>query len=125
MKKLILMIALGAITGAALAQETDTEATKVALTTDAGVALSNEQLEAYEGSYELMPNFNLEFSIKNGKLISQATGQEKHELVAKGDHKFIPRTFAATITFIPNSQGEFDSLILEQGGQKITAPKVK
>lgn len=62
MKKLILMIALGAITGAALAQETDTEATKVAFTTNGGVTLS---------------------------------------------------------------QGEFDSLILEQGGQKITAPKVK
>lgn len=125
MKKLILMIALGAITGAALAQDSSKETSKTSLTASAGIVLSNEQLQAYEGSYELMPNFNLEFSIKNGKLISQATGQEKHELVAKGDHKFIPRTFSATITFIPNSQGEFDSLVLEQRGQKITAPKVK
>lgn len=125
MKTLILVIALGVITGAALAQEANIEAPKVALSSSAGVTLSNEELKAYEGSYELMSNFNLEFFIKNGKLISQATGQEKHELVAKGSHTFVPKTFPATITFVANDEGEFDTLILEQGGQKITAPKVE
>lgn len=124
MKKIILMTDLIAITGTALAQDSTEESSKVPLSARAGITLSQEQLESYEGLYELMPNFNLEFSVKKGKLMSQASGQEAHELIAKGDHTFVPTAFAATITFIANRDGEFKSLVLEQGGQRMTAPRL-
>lgn len=126
MKKILLMIALGVISGAALAQKPTSDVGKVAVQAqmNTGIAIEVETLEQYAGSYELMPNFNIIITVKKGKLVSQATGQEAYEMIAKGDHTFVPPSFPAKITFVPDADGEFSSLVLEQGGQEMRAPRV-
>jgi hypothetical protein len=88
------------------------------------VTLTPEQLQPYIGNYELQPGFVLNIFIKNGILMSQATNQDAFEMIAKGNHKFMPAAFPATLTFIADEDGAFTSVLLEQGGQEMVAQKV-
>jgi hypothetical protein len=99
--------------------------TIVAAKTKDAVKLTVEQLTPYLGAYELQPGFVLTFSIKNGVLMSQATGQDAFEMIAKGNHKFMPSAFPANITFVADEEGTFNSLLLEQGGQEMVAQKME
>ncbi|MFW6198961.1 MAG: serine hydrolase [Gemmatimonadota bacterium] len=88
-------------------------------------ALAAGETETYVGVYELRPGFELTISVRDGQLMSQATGQPGFRLRAQGDHVFIP-------TFDDNVRVEFsvdgnraESLVLYQAGQEIEARRVR
>lgn len=127
MKKVLTLIACVLVGFSMQAQEPSAGLHKdivVAKAKDA-VTLTPEQLEPYVGSYELQPGFVLNIFIKNGILMSQATNQEAFEMIAKGNHKFMPAAFPANLTFIADENGDFTSMLLEQGGQEMVAQKIE
>jgi CubicO group peptidase (beta-lactamase class C family) len=69
-------------------------------------------LDKYVGTYELEPGFSLVITHEGEKLMSQATGQRKFELVADSLTEFHPLAFRAQITFAADGS----SLTLRQGG---------
>ena len=75
--------------------------------------------------YEIQPGFVLNIFVKNGVLMSQATNQDAFEMIAKGNHKFMPVAFPANLTFIADENGNFTSMLLEQGGQEMEAKKIE
>ena len=97
----------------------------VAAKTKDAVKLTPEQLEPYVGGYEIQPGFVLIIFVKNGVLMSQATNQDAFEMIAKGNHKFMPAAFPANLTFIADENGNFTSMLLEQGGQEMEAKKIE
>ncbi len=87
------------------------------------IQLGEEILKRYTGVFELTPNFYITITLENGKLMSQATGQDKFEIFAESQTKFFLKVVDAQIEFIQNDNGNFDSFILYQGGQEIPGKK--
>jgi CubicO group peptidase (beta-lactamase class C family) len=77
-------------------------------------------LDKYVGTYELEPGFNLVVTHEGDKLMSQATGQPKFELVADSVTEFHPLAFRAQITFAADGS----SLTLRQGGFDHVAKRI-
>lgn len=82
-------------------------------------------LETYLGQYELMPNFILTFTKEGDKMITQATDQGKIEIFAESETKFYRKVMEAQIEFVKDEAGKVSKLILNQGGRKMEAKKVK
>jgi CubicO group peptidase (beta-lactamase class C family) len=81
--------------------------------------------DSYAGEYEMMPNFIVTITHEDGKLMAQATGQPKLELVPTSETEFQLRVGNAQVTFVKNEQGQVTELILNQNGRKMPAKKIK
>jgi CubicO group peptidase (beta-lactamase class C family) len=85
------------------------------------IALSNDILSQYVGTYELQPGFDLVITLEGDQLISQATGQGKVPIFAETETKFFPKVIDATIEFFKDDKGAVSHLILSQGGRETVA----
>ncbi len=89
------------------------------------IKVSEEILQKYVGTYELMPQFQIVVTLENGKLFGAATGQGKFELFAQKENYFFLKAIEAEVEFIFNVKGDVENLILYQGGKKTPAKKIK
>jgi CubicO group peptidase (beta-lactamase class C family) len=89
----------------------------------AAIAVDPKILADYAGTYQLFPKFDLVVTIEDGKLMTQATGQEKFPIYAESDTKFFLTVVAAEIEFVRDAGGKVTHLILHQGGRDMNAPK--
>jgi len=105
-------------------QETKGEKTDKEIPTMTEAEIDLKSLEKYIGTFEVQPGFDLVFTIEDGKFMSQATGQDKFQLFSESATKFFLKVVDAQLEFIENEHGNFDSLILYQGGQEIKAIRV-
>ena len=80
-------------------------------------------LAGYAGTYELMKNFDLVVTVEDGKLMTQATGQEKVHVYAETDTRFFLTVVPAEIEFVKDDQGKVSSLVLHQNGHDMKAPR--
>jgi CubicO group peptidase (beta-lactamase class C family) len=79
----------------------------------------------YAGDYQLAPNFVITISREGNKLMGQATGQPKFELVPRSNTRFHIAVVNAEIEFTLDAEGKATGLTLTQGGQKMEAKRVK
>jgi CubicO group peptidase (beta-lactamase class C family) len=89
------------------------------------VTVDTKVLDTYVGEYELGPNFILSVFREGDKLMTQATGQPKFEVVAESETTFAPRAFPAKLTFIKDADGKVTGVRLNQGGREINGKKIK
>jgi CubicO group peptidase (beta-lactamase class C family) len=89
------------------------------------VKLSQTIMESYAGAYELKPQFIITITCEQGKLFAQATGQGKNALYADAEDKFSLKAVDAQIEFVKDDSGKVIKLILNQGGYKMDANKIK
>jgi hypothetical protein len=89
------------------------------------VSADTKLYDNYAGDYELAPNFILTITSENGKLMGQATGQDKAELYPSSATEFFLKVVDAQITFERNEQGQVTQLILHQNGRNMTAKKIR
>ena len=82
-------------------------------------------IEQFVGDYALAPGLVLSVTVEGGKLMGQATGQDKIELEKQSDLEFVVSSVSARITFVKDDKGAVTGLVLEQGGQRIEAKKTK
>jgi CubicO group peptidase (beta-lactamase class C family) len=77
-----------------------------------------ESFDDFVGRYALdaAPNFILTFSREGDTLFTQATGQERLEIVPTSDSTFSLIVVDASVTFHRNADGEVDALTLHQNG---------
>ena len=85
------------------------------------ISLSPEQMKPFVGVYEVQPGFSLTFTLEDGHLMTQATGQEKFEVFPSAENTFFLKVVDARIEFQRNSEGVVDALMLYQGGAEIKA----
>ena len=81
--------------------------------------------DAYVGEYELRPGFVLRVFREGDKLMTQATGQEKFEIVPESETTFAPRAFPAKLTFVKDAEGRVTGVRLSQGGRETNGKKIK
>lgn len=87
--------------------------------------LEPRQLEGLTGEYSLSPAFSITVTHEGGKLIAQATGQEKCEIFAESENRFFYKVVDAQITFERGDDGKATRLTLHQNGQNLPGSKVK
>jgi len=87
------------------------------------IAMSEPLLKPFVGVYEIQPGFDITITLEGGHLMSQATGQQKFELFAENESRFFLKVVDAQIEFKFNEKGDYDSLILFQGGRQIPGKK--
>jgi serine-type D-Ala-D-Ala carboxypeptidase/endopeptidase len=83
-----------------------------------GLAMDLETMKQYTGRYELAPTFAIEVFVEGARLMSQATGQPKFEIVREGPDVYFPYVVQARLRFSRGAAGQVDGLVLEQGGRE-------
>lgn len=90
------------------------------------IQLSAEVLQKYAGTYQLMPNMELEIIVEDDRIFGQPTNQSRAELFAESEDNFFLKVIPATVTFEIDPATKMPiSLTLDQGGRKTTAKKIK
>ena len=87
------------------------------------IKLSEEQLDAFVGKYEMNADFIFEILREGDQLYIHPTGQSKSELFASSESKFYSKIVDAQITFQRDASGKVVGLTLHQGGDH-EAPKI-
>ena len=88
------------------------------------VPVAAETLARYVGVYALAPNFNMNITLVDGQLISQATGQGKVPLFAESETMFYPTVVNAEIEFPKGEKGPASQLILHQNGRDMVGKRL-
>lgn len=100
------------------------KSTNMSLKEDTSAKSDNEIYSAYEGKYQLAPNFIITVTQKGDNLYAQATGQGAAQIYPKTEDKFFSKVVDAQIEFNRNKAGEVESLTLFQSGQEMPAKKI-
>lgn len=87
------------------------------------IAVPVEKLREYEGVYELSPTFAITMKITDGKLMTQATGQEAFELFAEKPDKFFLKVVDAQVSFTRDAAGKVTGIVLHQNGRDAPAKR--
>ena len=77
------------------------------------VAPSEKTLAEFPGEYEVVPQFRILITLKNGLLFYQASGQDSFELAPESGTRFYVKETNVQIEFIWNEQQEVVKLILK------------
>ncbi len=88
------------------------------------VAVGEQALEEYVGSYQFAPNVFFTITRRGDKLFAQLTGQSRLRVFASAENEFYYRAVNAQLTFNRGADGKIESLTLHQNGEQI-AKKVK
>lgn len=83
----------------------------------------SQQLEKYTGTYQVDSLFTMYITAENGKLVAQATGQGKTVLLAEKENYFYAVEAEASLEFRANGKGQYNELVLAQGGKEIRAAR--
>ena len=81
--------------------------------------------DSYVGEYQLAATFSITITRENDRLMAQATGQEKFELVPTSETDFYLKVVPARVTFVKDAQGNVTELILTQNGRQASAKKIR
>jgi hypothetical protein len=85
--------------------------------------LPEEQLQKLVGSYQLAPEFIIEFIVENGRFYTQATAQPRFETFAESATEFFLKVVDAQMTFELDENGMATRVTLHQNGQNIPGEK--
>jgi len=90
------------------------------------ITLDPSALDAFVGYFELSPQFGITFTKEEGKLMAQATGQQKFPLFASSEREFFVKVVKARFTFDPpGADGVVTSVTLHQDGRAMPAQRSK
>lgn len=81
-------------------------------------------LDAFVGRYQLTPSFILSFFIEDGKLMTQATGQNKLSLTGESATEFAVVGVRARVAFHMGTDGKATAVTLFQGGREMRAERI-
>lgn len=83
------------------------------------ISLSEAQLKAFEGEYELAPGFSIKVTREGTQLFGQATGQPRFEMFPESPTRFFLKVVEADIEFYPDEKGMVSKMVLFQGGAEM------
>lgn len=80
------------------------------------VAVSQDDILPYVGSYEIAPGFDIVVTTEGNRIFAQATGQQRFELFPISKTKFFLKVVDAQVEFFENEEGIVDKIVLYQNG---------
>ncbi len=88
------------------------------------IAINPALLDAYVGVYELAPSFQLAITKEGSALFAQATGQGKFQIYPATETDFFFKVVDAQVTFVKDSTGKVNQLVLHQNGANVPGKRV-
>lgn len=88
------------------------------------VEVSSDEMQRLVGKYQLAPQFVLQVTLNDGKLMAQATGQGAARIYPMSKTKWMYRIVDAQLEFTLPKKGAATSLVLLQNGQRIPGNRV-
>ena len=89
------------------------------------IALDSVKLMPLVGVYELSPAFRIEITREGAALFAQPTAQPKFPLFAESELEFFLKVVDAQISFVRDSAGKVNQIVLHQGGANIPGKRIK
>jgi len=89
------------------------------------VEVATEVLQDYVGDYQLAPEMIATFTVENGQLFTQLTGQQRFPLFASSETEFFLKVVEADLRFERDASGQVVRVILNQNGQAMPANKIR
>jgi CubicO group peptidase (beta-lactamase class C family) len=89
------------------------------------ITLPVDVLEQYVGEYRASDALSIAITLEDGNLHAQPTGQQKLTLYAESKDQFFLRTVNAQISFTRDADGNVTEMVVQQGGGRQVARKVK
>jgi serine-type D-Ala-D-Ala carboxypeptidase/endopeptidase len=87
------------------------------------VAVDPKIFDGYVGTYQVTENLIFTITRDGDHLFSQLTGQPRAEIFPEGERDFFYKVVDAQITFITDSAGRANELVLHQNGQDVPAKR--
>ena len=81
--------------------------------------------DSYAGRYELEPKVIATITREGDRLMIAVTDQPKFEAFPESDSVFFLKVVDATITFVKDSKGKVDHLVIKQGGRDNKAKRLE
>ena len=88
------------------------------------IRLDASVMDRYVGIYELKPNLYITVTNEGGRLMTQATGQEKYEVYPQSQTRFFFKVVLADLEFVTEN-GNVTKLVLHQGPESVEAVRVR
>ena len=88
------------------------------------IKLSEAELDAVTGTYEIAPTFSLKVTREGAQLMVQATNQPKLPVSPYAANKFFLKVVDAQLEFMRNADGKAESVTLHQGGRDMPGKRV-
>jgi D-alanyl-D-alanine-carboxypeptidase/D-alanyl-D-alanine-endopeptidase len=88
------------------------------------VDVETDVLKSYEGKYALSPFFAITVTLEDGKLMAQATAQQKCQVFPESPTKFFYKVVDAQLSFEKDKDGNVNKLVLHQNGLDQPAMKL-
>ncbi len=89
------------------------------------IPLPASVLAKYIGAYQLAPGFVITITLSGHQLSEQATGQAAFPIFPQSPTEFFLKVVDAQISFVENSGGQVNGLVLHQGGRDVPGKKIK
>jgi hypothetical protein len=88
------------------------------------IGLEPALLQEYVGRYQPSPTFSIAFFVRDGKLMTQGTGQAAVEVFAEAKDRLFLRVVNAEMQFYRDASGRIAGMRLYQNGRSVDAPRV-
>jgi CubicO group peptidase (beta-lactamase class C family) len=88
------------------------------------VAVDPAVLKSYEGTYALSLLFAITVTVEDGKVMAQATGQQKCQVYPSSNSEFFYKLVDAQLTFEKGDDGGVTALVLHQDGHDLKGIKI-
>ena len=88
------------------------------------ITVAPELLARYAGSYQLLPNVQVVFSLEGGRLYGSLTGGRKFELFAESSTQFFAKDADGRAAFQTDNDGRVTGVQVSINGQQYSAPRV-
>jgi len=89
------------------------------------VKIDSKIYDAYVGQYELAPDFIITVSKEDNRLVAQAPGHPKIELLPESEIEFFVKEYDAQIMFVWSRNGEVTHSTIRLNGREAQAKKIK
>ncbi len=90
-----------------------------ALLSEQNIAVSEDILHSYVGTYKVPEGLEITVTTDGQRLYLQASGQSQVEVFARSDTQFHNPVLGATLSFNLTAAGEVKSFLLNQGGKEM------
>ncbi|MCU7494108.1 MAG: serine hydrolase [Ignavibacteria bacterium] len=88
------------------------------------VSLTEEELKAYAGTYQLAPTFSITVTVEGNRIFGQGSGQPRFELFAASPDKFYLKVVNAQISF-QRKDGKVTGMVLFQNRHELPGKKIE
>jgi hypothetical protein len=104
----------------------DTRAQALAPAGRPELVLSRDSARQFFGTYEFEPRFQMQIFSQNGQLFAQRLGDnDKFQLFAARPALFFLKAMPAELEFVRAASGQYETLVLHQGGRDKTAHRLQ